>query len=469
MKKLLLTFLTFAMVIASYAQVTIVKEINDSGTSSSSPNNLFIYNGKIYFGADDSNGSNSPGAADLGRELWVTDGTEGGTLFVKDLRTGSSGSSPGNFFELSGTMYFSANSGSGNVLFSSDGTESGTNTTGGAFIFNPIDVSGLIYYINTVDSNALYTFDGATQSKVANVGTEDVQFAGGEFIFFNNKILGYGFTATDDPTIGRELYEYDPATDTYALVSDITGDDGNSGISNFTIVGSELFFEATGQLWKTDGTDSGTIAIAAASSATGVANLFTWNGDVYFEGDTGSGDQLWKYNPTGDTLTNLSNLTGTNTNHDPSDYIVYDGFIYYRGEDTNDTDGHLFRTNGTTIEQLDSTIKDVDDLAVLNGVIYFEGDNGTTGNELYSLDPTTLSSSDSQADIVKVYPNPANDYLMVSKALLNANYDIYDITGKTVQKGIILNERIQLNLNSGIYLFKAKTDLSSITRKIIIE
>ncbi|GAA4888608.1 hypothetical protein GCM10023311_10690 [Flaviramulus aquimarinus] len=451
------------------AQVTIVKEINDSGSSSSSPNNLTVYNGKIYFGADDSSGSNTPGGMDLGRELWVTDGTEVGTAFVKDLRTGSGSSSPGNFFELGGTLYFSANSGSGNVLFSSDGTEPNTSATGGDFIFNALDVSGLIYYINTVDSNALYTFDGTTQTKVANVGAEDVQFAGGAFTFFNNKILGYGFTATDDPTIGRELYEYDPATDTYTLVKDITGDDANSGISNFTIVGSELYFEATGQLWKTDGTGVGTIAVSMASGASGVNNLFAWNGDVYFEGDTGSGDQLWKYDPTGDTLTNLSNLTGTNTNHDPSDYAVYDGFLYYRGEDANDTDGHLFRTDGTTIAQLDSSIKDVDEITVLNDVLYFEGDNGTTGNELYSFNPATLSINDNKAELVKVFPNPANDHIMVSKQLINAKYSIHDVTGKTIKEGVINSEKVNLNLGSGLYLFKVKTELSTITKKIIIK
>ncbi len=469
MKQQLLTFLSFILMATAYAQVTLVKEINDSGTSSSSPNNLFIYNGSIYFGADDSSGSNSPGNADLGRELWTSDGTESGTTFVEDLRTGSSSSSPGNFFELSGTMYFSANSGAGNVLFSSDGTESGTSATGGAFIFNPIVVGGLVYYINTVDSNALYTFNGTTQAKVANAGVEDVQFAGGQFIYFNTKILGYGFTATDDPTIGRELYEYDPATDTYTLIKDITGDDANSGISNFVIIGSEVYFEALGGLWKTDGTEMGTIAVSAASTATGVNNLFAWDGDLYFEGDTGSGDQLWKYDPVGDSLTNLSNLTGTNTNHDPSDYAAYDGYLYYRGEDANDTDGHLYRTNGTTIEQLDSSIKDIDDIVVLGGILYFEGDDGTSGNELYGFNPASLSTEGFSANIVNVFPNPATDHLMVSKELLNSNYTIHDITGKLITKGTINTERIDINLNSGMYLFKVQTDLSSITKKIIIK
>ena len=118
MKTQLLILTALISAFAMNAQVTLVKEINDSGTSSSLPANLTEFGGNIYFGADDSNGSNTPGGADLGKELWITDGTEGGTTFVKDLRIGSGSSSPSYFFELSGTLYFSANTGTGNVLFS---------------------------------------------------------------------------------------------------------------------------------------------------------------------------------------------------------------------------------------------------------------------------------------------------------------------------------------------------------------
>ena len=59
--------------------------------------------------------------------------------------------------------------------------------------------------------------------------------------------------STDEATIGRELYEYDPATDAFTLIKDITGDDSDSGISDFKLLGGEVYFEALGALWKTDG------------------------------------------------------------------------------------------------------------------------------------------------------------------------------------------------------------------------
>ncbi|MCF8275038.1 MAG: T9SS type A sorting domain-containing protein [Flavobacteriaceae bacterium] len=470
MRKQLLTFLTIASAFAMNAQVTLLKDIN-SGTGNSLPSELTLFNNKLYFGGDDATGTNSPGSVDLGKELWATDGTSGGTVFIKDLRSGSASSSPSFFFNYNGSLYFSANTGSGNVLHVTDGTESGTLATGGGFVFNPIELNGLIYYIVTTDSNGLYEFNGTTQVKVANVGTEDVNFIGAAFTALNNKIIGYGFTATDDPTVGRELYEYNPATDAYTLIKDITGDATDSGISNFVVLNSEVYFEALDVLWKTDGTTVGTNAVSAAASLTGVTSLFEWNGKLYFEGDTGtSGDQLWVYDPVGDTITNISNITGGTINdHNPSDYASLNGHLYYAGQVADNSLKYLFRTDGTITERISSTIFDIDDIAVLNGKLYFEGDDGTTGNELYSLDPTTLSIGSNVKEIINVFPNPATDYITVSKNLLNASYSIYESTGKLVKEGIITSEKIQLNLTSGLYFVKIKTENSLVTKKIIVK
>ncbi|PQJ76793.1 T9SS type A sorting domain-containing protein [Polaribacter glomeratus] len=475
MKQQLLLAITLITFLTSNAQVVKVKEINDSGSLSSSPENLFVFNNKIYFQADDSNGSNTPGAADLGDELWVTDGTETGTTFVKDLRSGSDNSSPNFFFEFNGTMYFSANTGSGNVLFSSDGTEAGTNATGGSFVFNPIELNGLIYYINTLDANGLYQFDGTTQSKVANTGTEDVEFIGAQFTSLNGKIIGYGRTTTDDPTIGIELYEYDFTTNAYTLIKDVTGNADNAGISNFVTIGSEVYFEALGNVWKTDGTTAGTIAVANASAVGSTAEYFVWNGSLYFEGDTGeSNDQLWRYDPTADTVTNISNITGSTAtggnNHDPSNYAVLGDYIYYRGEPSDNTNGYVFRTNGTTSVQLDTTIKDIDDIVVLNGKLYFEGDDGITGNELYMLDPATLSINKVSKNTLMVYPNPTSNYINIASEYLNSDFKIYSLLGQVVKKGKISSSKITIsNLSKGSYILNINKDGKIATKKIIIE
>jgi ELWxxDGT repeat protein len=476
MKQKLLLAITFIAFLTSNAQVTILKEINDSGTSSSNPANLFVFNNKIYFAADDSNGSNSPGDADLGKELWVTDGTETGTTFVKDLRIGDASSTPNFFFEFNNTMYFSASDGiaSGTVLFSSDGTEAGTSATGGTFVFNPLEMGGIVYYILSTDANSLYEFNGTTQVKVANSGTEDVQFIGAAFTSLNNKIIGYGETTSEESTIGRELYEYDPATDVYTLIKDIDAGTGDASISNFVTIGSEVYFEADNFLWKTDGTTAGTMAVESASSIASTREYFVWNSNLYFEGDDGSNDQLWKYDPSADTILNVSNITGSTAtggnNHDPSDYAVLGDYLYYRGETFDNSSGYVFRTNGTTSEQLDSTIKDIDEITVLNGKLYFEGDDGETGNELYMLDPATLSITKVFKDNLEIYPNPTSDYINISSEYLDNDFKIYSILGQVVKKGKITSSKITVSdLSTGSYILKVTKDNKVETKKIIIQ
>jgi hypothetical protein len=68
MKKLYTLFLLAMLSQIGTAQIAQVLNINDR-TGNSSPNNLFVFNSTLYFGADDSSGINSIGGADLGREL----------------------------------------------------------------------------------------------------------------------------------------------------------------------------------------------------------------------------------------------------------------------------------------------------------------------------------------------------------------------------------------------------------------
>ena len=62
-----------------------------------------------------------------GRELWTSDGTEAGTVLVKDIRPGAYGSNPAYLTAAAGELFFSAKDGvHGGELWKSDGTEAGT-------------------------------------------------------------------------------------------------------------------------------------------------------------------------------------------------------------------------------------------------------------------------------------------------------------------------------------------------------
>ncbi len=100
------------------AGTVLVKDVNPGGTGSN-PSDLTNVNGTLFFTADDGTD---------GRELWKSDGTAGGTVLVKDINPGSIGSHPVSLTNVNGTLYFAANDGgSGGVeLWQSDGTVAGT-------------------------------------------------------------------------------------------------------------------------------------------------------------------------------------------------------------------------------------------------------------------------------------------------------------------------------------------------------
>jgi ELWxxDGT repeat protein len=479
MKQKLLLAITLIAFLSSNAQVVKVKEINNSGTLSSLPANLFTFNNKIYFAADDSNGSNSPAAADLGKELWITDGSETGTLFVKDIRTGSNGSTPQNFFSFNSKLYFTAFSTS-SELWTSDGTEAGTTlvdimpTITGESPQRFVELNGLAYFTvggqpgsGSETTNKLVEWDGTNPAvQVADIGP-GFESIFTDMVVFKDKIFMYMNYSTDDDTVDNELYSYDPSIGTFTLIKDINIGTGNSSISNFTVIGTELYFEAENVLWKTDGTNAGTIAVNTASAIDAVFNFYTWNGVLYFKGDDGTKDQLWKYDPIADTVTKLSNFT---TDHNPSDFASLGSYLYYSASPENSTDSYVFRTNGIIIEQVDASIKYIDDIVVLNGKLYFEGDNGTTGNELYMLDPATLSINKVSKNTLMVYPNPISNYINISSEYLNSDFKIYSLLGQIVKKGKISSSKIIVSdLSKGNYILKINKDSKTETKKIIIK
>jgi len=470
------SILLFCVSLFSFGQVTLVKDIND-GDGNGNPRNPYVFNGSIYFNADDSSGVNT-GGADLGQELWTTDGTAAGTVLVKDIRVGSANSSPNFFFELGGILYFSANEGAGLRIFQTDGTDAGTVSTNNTFSnLQPIVVGSKAYMTATTLGNVFYEFDGTTFQEVPDSGAGTATPIGGEYIQYDgNTIFLYMDYSTESDAIGRELYAYDITNQSYSLIKDITGNSSNSGISNFVKIGSTVYFEAQSRVWQTDGTDPGTVAVAAAMNAgvDNVRNFYGWLGDLYFEGDDGNGDQLWKYDPVADTVTNLSNISGANNNHDPSDYTPYNGWLYYSGEDSTDSESHLFRTDGSVIEQLDSSIVGVDDIVLLNGILYFEGEDevADTGNELFSFDPASLSISTLSSNFdVKIYPNPSVDVINIIHDInAEIDYQIIDITGKIIKDGTLEENQIHHSLESGFYFLKLYTNSKlAKTQKLIVK
>jgi ELWxxDGT repeat protein len=266
------TFVALAVVAASLATGSfpaiaaastgpyLVKDINTSG--SSRPAWLTAVGDKLFFVAK---------TASKGRELWISDGTSGGTRLVKDIRPGTVGSSPEYLTSIGGLLYFNADDGvKGRELWVSDGTRDGTrmikDIRDGFGSSEPSEFAayaGRVYFRadNGVTGQDLWRTDGTAAGTVL---VKDIQSGSdSSFIFccvpFAGKLF---FTRHDDVANTDLLYK---TNGTAAGTKPFRDHDGHlieGNIGGLTVVGPRLFFGFNENLWRSDGTSAGTRKIS---------------------------------------------------------------------------------------------------------------------------------------------------------------------------------------------------------------
>ncbi len=429
MKQCFTIFVLCLFYTVSRAQLPeLVKDIN-SGFSSSIVTTTMLnsfagFNGKVYFRA---NGGE-------GMELWVTDGTEAGTVLVKDIRPGSSGSDPQNFHVGNGYLFFTANDGTnGKELWRTDGTENGTvmvkdiqpgsadgipnsttpNSVNEFYVWNDV----LYFTANDgVAGNELWRSDGT------DAGTyllKDLNPFGGlgsanfpaYFTEYNGKLY---FSAPDvDQDHGKELWVTDGTPEGTMEVKDIQAGFISSFPRDLIVCNGYLLFIADGgfnqgglELWRSDGTPDGTVRVKDINANGSGLNtmpdaperrLVRMGDVIYFSADDGvNGRELWRSDGTEAGTYMVKDASQASPGYAPQNLTVNGNMLFYRYND-GEHGLELWRSDGT--EQGTVMVKDIvpgsngsmglaSSVFAFNGVVFFNADDGTSGNEFWQSNGT---------------------------------------------------------------------------------
>ncbi len=381
-----------------------------------------LINNKFYFQGSD------PFVSGQGAELFVSDSTEVGTVLVKNINPNSFGSSsPGNFTQLnSNSVLFTANDGTvGRELWITDGTNAGTSlvkdiypgSNNGAFE-HFTRMGNAIYFManDGVDGNELWKSDGTT------IGTQLVKNINPTGNGMQMPVLLYSkytavvsntlFFVASDGSTGFELYKTDGTTSGTLLVKDLYTGSQSSNPSNFVVVNNILYFTCTSandgnELWKTDGTTLGTVMVKDFSPLIGASSnpnyLVGLNNKLYFSALVSNKTNLCVSD--GTTIGTNTLYVAPNFNSEFCRLTKVDSSIYFFDRSTGVApDYSLYKydlpLNNTILVKSGlyggtsgPVYQPTKEKAVpLNGRLYFTFDDFTNGDELWESDGTTLGT-----------------------------------------------------------------------------
>lgn len=387
----------------------LVKDIY-GGTGNASPSNLINNNGTLFFTAND---------GIHGIELWRSSGTKTSTELVKDIAPGIGSSFlSGNQAQISvhnNIVYFRANEGvNGIELWRSDGTTAGTYMvkdinpgSTGSNATQLIENNGSYYFFAFEASTGfeLWKTDGTSAGTimVKDINPGNASSIVSQMIVFNGKLYFFARTSSN----GVELWSSDGSNGGTSMVKDIypgTNDSWPSTGYFLTSNNSQLFFYADDgvngtELWKSDGTNGGTVLVKDIRPGSNGSNPNTTgalviNNILYFGSNDGTtGEELWKSDGSTAGTSLVKDINPGIPNSSPYSLVDLAGTLYFAAL-TAPNGGELWKSDGTSAGT--SLIKDVfpgtssgtSGLLVISDKIYFTGVDGLTGAELWVSDGT---------------------------------------------------------------------------------
>jgi ELWxxDGT repeat protein len=222
-------------------------------------------------------------------------------------------------------------------------------------------------------------------------------------------INGTLFFQAYESTDGDELWKSDGTDAGTVMVKDIVSGIGGSYPQYLANVNGTLFFRALDathgqEVWKSDGTAAGTVMVKDIVSGNGSAypgNLTNVNGTLFFQAYDGThGYELWKSDGTDAGTMMVKDINSGSGDAYPEYLTNVNGTLFFEANDTTHS-YELWKSDGTDAGTM--LVKDINpgsgysapsNLTNVNGALFFQADDGTHGAELWVLGPPAAVAGD---------------------------------------------------------------------------
>ena len=209
-------------------------------------------------------------------------------------------------------------------------------------------------------------------------------------------IYGSLYVQADDGTSGNELWKSDGTASGTVMIKDVnpgTSVFGGTGLlGDMVAFNGKLFFtgvsaDAGVELWATDGTEAGTALFKDINSGTGNSfpNSFTvYKGNLYFQANSGSaGTEMWRSDGSAAGTSLFYDVNPGSGSGLPGMFVECNGLLFFKANDGS-TGDELWKTDGTTSGTM--LVKDI-----------FSGDFGSSTNPQTCLNNKLLFSANDGA------------------------------------------------------------------------
>ncbi|MBN8703830.1 MAG: T9SS type A sorting domain-containing protein [Bacteroidetes bacterium] len=417
MQRKVFTLVSFflANVILAFAQLNMVKDIY-TGSTGSSTSAIIEFNSKLMLVSNTDS---------TGTSLLAYDPINGMQLVLSGNSVTFGSFNMERIQVYNNKLYFVCDDGvNGRELWSYDGVNApaiAADINPGATSSNPqyltVYNNKLYFYANGSQGPELHSFDGTTVSVI-----EIVPGSNGptpiDLCVFNNKL----YFAADSSVFSQKwaLWVYDGSTTSIAANIN-TG--GVSGIQKLKSIGNYLYFQGyntttNNQVWRFDGNNASMISTNIVSFPFTGPAFTEYNGKIYFTASEGvNGFELWEYDGLVSPVLKHDFNFGS-ANGSPYSFTNFSNKLFF-GANNGSIGSELWSFDGNA----PSLVEDIRAgssssspflFTPFNGKLYFTANDGINGNELWSYKPCVHTSAIIAPTVCISYTSPSGKTITTS-------------------------------------------------------